>query len=66
VRFVGANRSVSDISTIELQNYHKRLIKARKSPNTINNRIAAVKAMYNWALDNGVVENAPRLRAVRR
>ncbi|MCD6392916.1 MAG: hypothetical protein J7M40_05365 [Planctomycetes bacterium] len=36
-RFVGPNRPVSDISTIELQDYRKRLIKARKSPNTINN-----------------------------
>jgi integrase len=66
VRFVGLNRSVSDISTIELQNYRKKLIKARKSPNTINNRITAVKTMYNWALDNGVIENAPRLKAVKK
>jgi len=66
VRFVGPNRPVSDVSTIELQNYRKRLIKARKSPNTINNRIAAVKAMYNWALDNEVIENAPRLKAVKK
>jgi len=66
VRFVGPNRPVSDISTIELQNYRKRLIKARKSPNTINNRIAAVKAMYNWALDNEVIDNAPRLKAVKK
>ncbi len=66
VRFVGPNRPVSDISTIELQNYRKRLIKARKSPNTINNRIAAFKAMYNWALDNEVIVNAPRLKAVKK
>jgi hypothetical protein len=51
-RFVGPNRAVSDISTVALQDYRKRLIKAGKSLNTINNRIAAVKAMYNWALDN--------------
>ena len=66
VRFVGPNRPVLDISTIELQNYRKRLIKAKKSPNTINNRIAAVKAMYNWALDNEVIVNAPRLKAVKK
>ncbi len=66
VRFVGPNRPVSDISTIELQNYRKKLVKARKSPNTINNRIAAVKAMYNWAVDNEVIDNAPRLKAVKK
>jgi integrase len=66
VRFVGPNRTVSDISTVDLQNYRKKLIKADRSPNTINNRIAAVKAMYNWALDNEVIDNAPRLKAVRK
>ena len=66
VRFIGPNRAVSDISTIELQNYRKRLIKKGKSPNTINNRIATVKAMYNWALDNEVIDNSPRLKAVKK
>jgi integrase len=66
VRFVGSNRLVSNISTIELQNYRKKLIKAGKSPNTINNHMAAVKAMYNWALDNEVIESAPKLRALKK
>jgi integrase len=66
VRFAGPNRAVSDISTVDLQNYRKKLIKAGKSPNTINNRIAAVKAMYNWALDNEIIDNSPRLKAVKK
>lgn len=66
VRFVGPNRAVSDISTVELQNYRKKLIKAGKSPNTVNNRIATVKAMYNWALDNEIIEESPRLRALKK
>lgn len=66
VRFVGSNRPVSNISTIEVQNYRKKLIKAGKSPNTINNRMAAVKAMYNWALDNEVIDSSPKLRAVKK
>ncbi|MHC4534770.1 MAG: tyrosine-type recombinase/integrase [Planctomycetota bacterium] len=66
VRFSGSNRTVSDISTVDLQNYRKKLIKAGKSPNTINNRIAAVKAMYNWALDNEIIDNSPRLKAVKK
>ncbi len=66
VRFAGSHRIVSDISTVDLQNYRKKLIKTGKSPNTINNRIAAVKAMYNWALDNEVINNAPRLKAVKK
>jgi integrase len=66
VRFVGPNRVVSDISTVDLQNYRKKLIKAGKSPNTINNRIATVKAMYNWAVDNEIIDHSPRLRAVKK
>lgn len=60
VMFVGSHRLVSDISTVGLQNYRKKLIKEGKSPNTINNRLAAVKAMYNWALDNEIIDHSPR------
>ena len=66
VRFVGPNQAVSDISTVDLQNYRKKLIKAGKSPNTINNRIATVKAMYNWAVDNEIIDDSPKLRAVKK
>ena len=66
VRFAGPTRTVSDISTLELQNYRKKLIKTGKSPHTINNRTAAVKAMYNWALDNEIIGNAPRLKALKK
>jgi len=66
VRFVGPNRLLSDISTVDLQNYRKKLIKAGKSPNTINNRIAAVKAMYSWALDNEIIDHSPRLKAIKK
>jgi hypothetical protein len=43
VRFVGPNRTISDISTMELQNYVRKQIRGKKSANTINNRITAVK-----------------------
>jgi len=66
VTFVGPNRAVSDISTVELQNYRKKLIRAGKSPNTVNNRIATVKAMYNWAMDNEIIYDSPRLKAVKK
>jgi len=65
-RFVGPQRLVSDISTVDLQNYRRKLIKTGKSPNTINNRLAAVKAKYNWALDNELIDHSPRLKAVKK
>jgi integrase len=66
VRFVGSNRVVSDIATVDLQNYRKKLIKSGKAPSTINNRMTAVKAMYNWAVDNEIIESCPRLKAVKK
>lgn len=66
VKFVGPHRLVSDISTLDLQNYRTKLIRAGISANTINNRIAALKAMYNWALDNEIIEHPPRLRALKK
>ncbi len=66
VKFIGPNRVVSNISTIDLQNYRKKLIKAGNKPNTINNHIAAFKAMYNWALNNEIIETSPNLKAIKK
>ena len=66
VRFVSPNRQVSSIATPDLQNYRRKLIKAGKSANIINNRIAVIKALYNWALDNEVIDSPPKLRAVKK
>ena len=66
VKFVGPNRIVSDISTMDIQNYIRKQIRAKKSANTINNRIAAVKAMFNWALDNEIIGNSPNLKAIKK
>jgi integrase len=66
VRFAGAQRLVSDITTLDLQNYRTKLVRAGNSANTVNNRIAAVKAMYNWALDNELIDRSPRLRALKK
>ena len=65
-RFIGPNRPVSDILTIDLQNFRKKLIKSGKGPNTINNYLSAVKAMYNWATSNEVIDHAPNLRAIKK
>lgn len=66
VRFIGPNRGVSDISTMDIQNYIRKQIKDKKSANTINNRITAVKAMYNWALNNEVISNSPNLKVINK
>jgi len=66
VRYIGPNRIVSNISTIDMQNYRKKLVKTGKAADTINNRITAIKAMYNWALNNGVINSTPNLKAIKK
>ena len=66
VLFLGSNRLVSDVSTMDLQNYRNKLIKMNRAANTINNLIATIKAMFNWALDNEVIESCPKLKAVKK
>ena len=66
VKYMGSNRCISDISAVDLQNYRTKLIRAGKAPNTINNRIAAIKAVYHWAIDNQIVETVPNLKAIKK
>jgi len=65
-RSVGPQRLVADVSTMDLQSYRSRLIKRGKAANTVNNNIATVKALFNWAMDNDVIVNSPKLKAVKK
>jgi len=65
-KYIGSNRMVSDITTSDLQNYYKKLINSGKAARTINNRITAVKSMFNWALNNEIVEKIPHLKAIKK
>ncbi|MCK4791139.1 MAG: tyrosine-type recombinase/integrase [Desulfobacteraceae bacterium] len=37
-----------------------------KAAHTINNVIATVKATYNWAMDNEVIDSIPNLKAIKK
>jgi integrase len=65
-KYIGSNRTVSDITTADLQNYYKKLINSGKAARTINNRITAVKSMFNWAINNEIVEKIPNLKAIKK
>ena len=65
-KYIGPNRIVSNISTIDMQNYRKKLVKTGKAADTINNRITAIKAMYNWAFNNGIINSIPNLKAIKK
>ena len=66
VRFIGPNCLVCQVCTMDLQEYRNKLIGEGKAAKTINNRIAAFKAMYHWALENEVIKAAPNLKAVKK
>lgn len=66
VKFVGATRAVTDVSTFELQNYRQKLIRGGLAPRTVNNHISAVKAMYHWAVENEIIDIAPNLKAIKK
>ncbi|NQU63393.1 MAG: tyrosine-type recombinase/integrase, partial [SAR324 cluster bacterium] len=66
VRYIGSNCSVSDISTMDLQNYRSKLIKQGKSAARINNHISAFKAMFHWVVNNELIETIPNLNAIKK
>ena len=66
VRFLGQHRLVGEISTLDLQNFKRRLQKAYGSAHRINLHIAIMKAMFHWAKKNEVLETIPNIDAVSK
>jgi integrase len=66
IKFIGPHREVSNIATIDLQNYRAKLIREKKSPTTINNHTGTIKAMYHWAADNEIIISIPNLKAIKK
>jgi len=64
--FIGPNRLVGDIRTIELLSYRKKRIEDGRAPVTINNELAVVKAMFHWAKESEIIERGPNLDAVKK
>jgi integrase len=62
---LGVNRDTADITTLDLQRFKQRLIKAGLAPNTINNTLAGAKMLFNWARENELLVPGPNLRAVK-
>ena len=64
-RFLGQYRRVGDISVLDLQSYKRKLSKVY-SGCRVNLHIATMKAMFNWARKNDVLENIPNIDAVSK
>jgi len=66
VRFLGTRRLLKETSTLDLQNYKRKLRKAYDSPHRMNLHIAIMKAMFHWAKKNDVIEKTPNLDAITK
>jgi integrase len=64
--FLDQNIDVNNISTLDLQNYNRRIQKSRVSVCRLNLHISIMKALFHWARKNDILENIPNIDAVSR
>jgi len=64
--FLGQNIDVNKISTLDLQNYKRKIQKSRVSVCRLNLHISIMKALFHWARKNDVLVNIPNIDAVSR
>ncbi|KPJ69677.1 hypothetical protein AMJ44_02935 [candidate division WOR-1 bacterium DG_54_3] len=64
--FIGQNRRIKSISTLDLQNYKRKLQKSYGSVYRMNLHISIMKTMFHWARKNEILNNIPNIDAVSR
>jgi integrase len=64
--FMGPSRKIKSISTLDLQNYKRRIQKNHVSVCRLNLHISIMKALFHWARKNDVLANIPNIDAVSR
>ncbi len=64
--FLGQSRKIKNISTLDLQNYKRKLQGAYGSVCRLNLHISIMKAMFHWARENDTLENIPNIDAISR
>ncbi len=62
--FIGQHRKINEISTLDLQNYKRKLKRAYNSAHRINLHISIMKTMFHWARKNDVLDYIPNIDAV--
>jgi integrase len=65
-RYMGPGCLVSEIRTVELQNYRNKLLKTYRSPSGINLNLAVMKAMFHWAKKNDILQEIPNTDCVSK
>ena len=64
--FVGYSRLIKEISTLDLQNYKRKLQGRYYSNHRLNLHISSLKTLFHWAKKNDILENIPNISAVSR
>ncbi|MBA7624985.1 hypothetical protein ES703_32406 [subsurface metagenome] len=62
--FIGQHRKINEISTLDLQNYKRKLKRAYNSAHRINLHISIMKTMFHWARKNDILDYIPNIDAV--
>ncbi|MFC1762566.1 tyrosine-type recombinase/integrase [Planctomycetota bacterium] len=65
-RFLGQHSLVDEISTLDLQNYKRKLMRSYGSGHRVNLNISIMKAMFHWAKKNEVVDRIPNIDSVSK
>ncbi len=64
--FLGQGYKVESISTLDLQNYKRKLQSDYGSVHRLNLNISVKKAMFHWARRNDLLETIPNIYAVSK
>lgn len=65
--FLGQGRRIRDISTLDLQNYKRKLQKQYSgSGHRLNLHISNLKTLFHWAKKNDILKHIPNIDAVSR
>jgi len=64
--FLGENTKIKNISTLNLQNYKRKLQKHYSSVCRLNLHLSIMKAMFHWARKNDILKNIPNIDAISR
>ena len=64
--FLGPGCKIESISTLDLQNYKRKLQSHYASVDRLNLNISDMKAMFHWARRNDVLEAIPNIDAVSK
>jgi integrase len=64
--FLGQNIDINNISTLDLQNYKRRIQKSHVSVCRLNLHISIMKALFHWARKNDILANIPNIDAISR